>query len=95
MHTPSVNVDVRLTPVEAARVSPALMPPATNAPLYTAVGGKEQVGFQHQNKLIRERWKPVVKDDLACPEDNHFTVLDRFATPGSALFQGTMKMMGL
>ncbi len=95
VHTPSVNVDVRLTPVEAKRVSPALMQPATDAPLYTAVGGKEQEGFHHQNQLIREKWKSVAKDDLACPEDNHFTVLERFATPGSALFQGAMKMMGL
>ena len=23
----------------------------------------------------------VVKDDFACPDDNHFTILDRFADP--------------
>ena len=34
MNTPSVNVDVRLTPAMARKVSPALMPPATDAPLY-------------------------------------------------------------
>jgi arylformamidase len=95
MHTPSINVDVRLTAIEASRVSPARMPPATDAPLYTAVGGKEQEGFHHQNKLIREKWKAVVKDDLACPEDDHFTILERFATPGSVLFQGASKMLGL
>ncbi|HTS54576.1 MAG TPA: alpha/beta hydrolase [Burkholderiales bacterium] len=95
VHTPSVNVDARLTPDEAKRVSPALMTPPTDAPLYTAVGGKEQEGFHAQNKLIREKWKSVAKDDLACPEDNHFTILERLATPGSALFQGAMKMMGL
>jgi len=95
MHTPSVNVDVRLTPAEANRVSPALIPPATDAPVYTAVGGKEQEGFHHQNKLLRDKWRSVVKDDLACPEDNHFTILDRLATPGSTLFRGAMKMMGL
>jgi arylformamidase len=95
MHTPSINMDVGLTAVEATRVSPALMPPATDAPLYTAVGGKEQEGFHHQNKLMREKWKAVVKDDLACPDDDHFTILDRFATPGSVLFQGASKMLGL
>jgi arylformamidase len=94
MRTPSINVDVRFTPAEVKRVSPAFMPPATNAPLYTAVGGKEQEGFHDQNKLIRERWKSVAKDDLACPEDNHFTILDRLADPGSALFKGALKMMG-
>ncbi len=95
MHTPSVNVDARLTPVEARRISPALMPPATNAPLYTAVGGKEQEGFHQQNKLIREKWKSVAKDDLACPDDDHFTILERLATPGTALFRGAMRMLGL
>ena len=95
MHTPSINVDVGLTAAEAGRVSPALMSPATDAPLYTAVGGKEQEGFHHQNKLIREKWKSVAKDDLACPDDDHFTILERFATPGSALFRGASKMLGL
>jgi arylformamidase len=95
MRTPSINVDVRFTPAEVKRVSPAFMPPATDAPLYTAVGGKEQEGFHFQNKLIRERWKVVVKDDLACPEDNHFTILDRLAEPGSPLFKGALTMMGV
>jgi len=95
MRTPSINADVGLTRAEVSRVSPALMPPATNAPLYTAVGGKEQEGFHQQNKLIRDKWKSVAKDDLACPDDNHFTILDRFATPGSALFQGATRMLGL
>jgi arylformamidase len=93
MHTPSVNVDVRLSASEAQRVSPACMPPATDAPLYTAVGGREQEGFHAQNRLIRQRWKAVVKDDLPCPEDNHFTILDRLADPSSALFKGALRMM--
>ncbi len=95
MHTPSINVDVRYTLPEVKRVSPAFMPPATDAPLYTAVGGKEQEGFHLQNRLIREKWESVAKDDFACPEDNHFTILDRFADPGSALFKGALKMMGV
>ena len=72
-----------------------MLPPATDAPLYTAVGGREQEGFHQQNKLLRDKWQSVIKDDLACPEDNHFTILDRLATPGSTLFRGAMKMMGL
>jgi arylformamidase len=95
MHTPSINVDVRLTPGEVKRVSPVLLPPATDAPLYTAVGGKEQEGFHHQHQLIRQRWKVAAKADLPCPDDNHFTILDRFADPGSAPFKGALRMMGL
>ena len=95
MLTPWINVDVRLAPAEAKRVSPAFMPPATDAPLYTAFGSKEQEGFHDQNKLIREQWKSVAKDDLPCPEDNHFTIVDRLAEPGSPLFKGALRMMGL
>ena len=95
MNTPSVNVDVRFDPKQAKRVSPVLMPPATDAGLFTAVGGREQEGFHQQNELIRDKWKSVAKDDFACPEDNHFTILDRFADPQSALFKGAMKMMGV
>ena len=45
----------------AKKVSPALMPPATDAPLYLAVGGKEQEGFHEQHPLIKERWAGVVR----------------------------------
>ena len=95
MNTPSVNVDVRLTPASARRVSPALMQPATDAPLYLAVGGKEQDGFHEQHALIKRAWKTRVAGEFACPEDNHFTILNRLADPGSALFNGALKMMGV
>ncbi len=95
MQTPSVNVDIRLDPAQAQRVSPALMQPPTDAPLYTAVGGKEQSGFHDQEKLIRARWKSVVQEPIACPDDNHFTVLDRFCNPSSALFKRTLQMMAI
>jgi arylformamidase len=95
MNTPSVNVDVRFDAAQARLVSPALLPPATDAPLYTAVGGKEQSGFHEQNRLIRAKWKSIIKDDFACPDDNHFTILDRFADRESALFNGALKMMGV
>jgi arylformamidase len=95
MKTGSVNVDVRLDAAQVKLVSPAYMPPATDAPLYTAVGGKEQSGFQEQNRLIRSKWKKIVRDDIPCPEDNHFTILDRLCDPDSELFKGAMRMMGL
>ena len=95
MNTPSVNVDVRLDPAMAKKVSPALMAPATHAPLYLAVGGKEQEGFHEQHALIKRNWTKVIAGEIPCPEDNHFTILERLADPGSALFAGALKMMGL
>ena len=95
VHTPSVNADVRMDTRMAKIVSPALMPPATDAPLYLAVGGKEQDGFHDQHRLIKQNWGKAVAGEFACPDDNHFTILDTFADPNSALFKGALKMMGL
>ena len=92
---PSVNGDVRLTEETALKVSPAFMPPATDAPFYTAVGEKENEGFHFQNRLIAERWGKVRRADIACPGANHFTVLDQLCDPGSGLFKAVLKMTGL
>jgi arylformamidase len=93
--TPSINGDVRLDEKAALEVSPAFMPPATDAPLYTAVGEKENEGFHAQNRTIAEKWKKVHKGDHACRGDNHFTVLERLADPAAALHRAVLAMMGL
>jgi arylformamidase len=90
---PTVNCDVRLTERTALPVSPAFLPPATDAPLYTAVGGDENEGFHIQNAVIADRWKRVHAGDIACPGDNHFTVLERLTQPDSALFRAVLRMM--
>ena len=92
---PTVNCDVKLTERSALVVSPAFLPPATDAPLYTAVGGDENEGFHIQNAIIAEKWKRVHKADIACPGDNHFTVLDQLSDPTAALFRAVLRMMGI
>jgi arylformamidase len=92
---PTVNCDVRLTAKSALPVSAAFLPPATDAPLYTAVGGEENEGFHTQNAIIARRWKKVHAGDIACPGDNHFTVLNRLTQPDSALFGAVRRMMGI
>ncbi len=94
MRTPSVNADTRITPTSARRLSPAFMPPATDAPLYLAVGGQEQRGFHAQHALIKARWGKTVAADVPCPDDNHFSVLERLASPESALFRSALQMTG-
>jgi len=90
---PSVNCDVRLDGRSALKVSPAFLPPATDAPLYTAVGGEENEGFHMQNRLIGENWGKVRKTDIPCPGKNHFTVLDQVSDPASDLFKSMLEMM--
>jgi arylformamidase len=92
---PSINDDVRLDRKAALEVSPAFMPPATDAPLRTAVGEAENEGFHIQNRIIAERWKKVHKGDVTCSGDNHFTVLDRLADSAGVLNKAVLAMMGI
>ncbi len=91
---PSINNDVRLTRASAIAVSPALLPPPTDASLYLAVGGKETGGFHAQHRIISNKWKGVLAADIPCPGDNHFTVLDNLTRPESNLFKATLRMTG-
>lgn len=90
---PSINNDVRLTVKSAVKVSPAFMPPATDAPFYTAVGGSENEGFHIQNALIARKWGKARRADVPCPRENHFTILDELCRPESSLFGAVLRMM--
>ncbi|MCX7154003.1 MAG: alpha/beta hydrolase [Proteobacteria bacterium] len=90
-----VNVDLKLTEKAAAKVSPALMPPATDAPLCTAVGSAEPRGFHDQNAILNKAWGKVIAGDYAAPGDNHFSIMDKFATAGTTLNRAALRMMGL
>lgn len=94
-NVPSINNDVRLSAKQAPKVSPVFYPPATRAPLYTAVGGKELPPFVEQNAELGRRWKAVLAADIACPDENHFSILNQLRDPSSALFKGALRMMGM
>jgi arylformamidase len=87
--------DLRLDEASAARVSPALMMPATRCPVMTCVGGDESSEFHRQNALIGERWRAAFAGDIAMPGTHHFSVVDGLADPASALFAGTRRLMKL
>jgi arylformamidase len=95
VRVPSINNDVRLTPAQALKASPMFLPPATDAPLYLAAGGKELPPFVDQNRSFGEKWRRVLAQDIPCPHDHHFSILEKLVDPSSALFHGAMKMMGL
>ena len=90
-----LNTDLRLDEASALKVSPAFLPPATRAPLYTCVGGAESSEFKRQNSLLAQRWRSGVAGDIAMPGHNHFSVVDELANPASALFAGAKRMMKL
>jgi len=90
-----LNADLRLDETSALKVSPAFLPPATRAPLFTCVGGAESSEFKRQNALLAQRWRSGVAGDIAMPGHNHFSVIDELANPASALFAGAKRMMKL
>jgi arylformamidase len=95
VNVPSVNDDVRMTAAEAWKWSPMSLPPSTDAPLYLAAGGRELPPFVDQNRAFGQHWKKVLAQDIPCPDDNHFSILEKLGDPSSALFRGAMKMLGL
>jgi arylformamidase len=90
---PFINDDLKLTLQSALEVSPAFMPPASDASLVTAVGGKESLAFIEQTRLINARWQQVLQQEVVMPEHNHFTVCDAFADPAHPLFAATMGLL--
>ena len=89
-----LNGDLRLDEALALRLSPAFLPPATRAPVMTAVGGDESSEFLRQNALL-SRWRAAFAGDIPMPGKDHFSVVDSLGDPTSALFQGARKLMKL
>lgn len=92
-HAPFVNVDLKLDARRARKLSPAYLPPATRAPLYTAVGALESGEFRRQNALIAERWPQNFVRDVPMPGCNHLTVCDELANPASPLFDAAIELV--
>lgn len=88
---PEVNFDLAV----ARRCSPVLMPPATDAKLWTCVGGVEPQAFQDLNTSIAKAWKSVFAGDIKMPGENHFSVSEKLGDPASPLFKGALRMMGI
>jgi arylformamidase len=93
--TPALNAVLRLDQERTAALSPARYPPAPGVPLYTAVGGRENVEFQRQTTLLNQSWQSVLKRSLVMPDEDHFSILDRFGDGRSEIFRMTTGMMGL
>ncbi|RZT41261.1 alpha/beta hydrolase [Cupriavidus agavae] len=85
--------DLQLTEADVARLSPAYMPPATRAPLITAVGELESSEYHRHNALIRAAWPDNVREDIALPGRHHFNVMDDLMRDDSALSRALLGMI--
>jgi len=90
---PFINTDLQLDVATARKVSPVHLPPATGAPLLTAVGALESDEFKRQSQLIHTAWPHVAREELEVAGANHLTVCDALADPGSALFRAALDLV--
>jgi arylformamidase len=95
VNVPSVNDNVRLDPPTARRLSPMFMQPATDSPLYLAVGGDELPPFRQQQQQLAREWKQVVAEAAVVPGANHYSILLQLLDPASPLFRSAAAMMRL
>lgn len=94
--TPFLQQDLRLTPEDACRASPAWMPPPRQGDLNSVCGGDESAEFARQNSLIQQRWgRKRVPVCETLPGLNHFSILDAMVQPDSRLHQLTCDLLGL
>jgi arylformamidase len=93
LYAPFLASDLQLDLPRAKRLSPALLPPATKAPLYTSVGGLESNEFKRQSALIAKAWRANVLRDVPMPGFNHLTICDELANPASPLFDAAIELI--
>jgi arylformamidase len=94
-HTPFLQTDLRLSADSVARLSPARFG-SPGGPLHAHVGAEESEEFLRQNRLIRDKWgaRAVPVCDTI-PGADHFSVLQEWVSPKSALHRSGLQLLGL
>jgi len=86
LHVDFLENDLRLTPAEALRVSPACMPAPKHGKLYAVAGGEESAEFLRQNQSIRDAWgEKRVPLCAVAPSLHHFNIVEAMAQSGHSL----------
>lgn len=93
LQVPSVMEAARLTPKSAQALSPALLVPATEAPLLTALGLEENLGFHQQLHAISERWRRVHVGHVTCAGHDHFTILDELTQGTGEIDRAALRLL--
>lgn len=84
--TPFLQTDLRLTPAQVKKASPALWPAPQRGRLMSVVGGDETEEFVRQHALIQAAWgRRAVPHTEVLPGLNHFSILSEWTRPGSRL----------
>jgi arylformamidase len=88
--------DLRLTPAQVNRLSPAFFPRPKAGKLYAVVGADESDEFIRHNQLIRDQWGPTaVPVCETVPGKNHFNVLESLVDPKGRLHDLALRLLDL
>lgn len=91
---PFLRDDLRLTEDEILRLSPIHLAPAPGVRLVLACGALETEAFLDQSRALKSAWPRAVVDDvLLISGENHLTVCDSLARPGSLLFDAALGLL--
>lgn len=94
-HAPFLKTDLRLTPSDVRRLSPAGFPRPAGS-LVAVVGANESAEFQRQNRLIQQRWgRKTVPVCEAVADANHLDVLHALVNPAAGLHRRALGLLGL
>lgn len=98
MHTPSVQVSLKLTAAQVAMASPARLPAPWvregRGELVAVVGGEESDEFLRHNRLIQQAWgEQVVPVCETLKGLNHFSIVDALADPRSGLHRRVLSLL--
>jgi len=91
-HAPFIQADLKLTAGRAQLLSPVHMPPATDRPLYTAVGSLESGEFKRQTALIGKAWPGNLVREIPMPGFHHLNVIEELANVASPMFDAALEM---
>jgi arylformamidase len=91
-HAPIIQVDLKLTARRARLLSPVHLPPATDRPLFTAVGALESGEFRRQTTLIGKAWPRNLAREIPLPGFHHLNVIEELANVSSPLFDAALEM---
>ncbi len=84
--TPFLQADLRLSPADVQRASPAYLPAPTQGQLHAVAGGDESAEFLRHNRLIQQAWgTKAVPLSEALPGLNHFSIMQALTQSGTRL----------
>ena len=92
--TPFLKDSLELTPADARKASPALLPGPAKGVLCAVAGSDESAEFLRQNPLIQKVWgKKIVPVSQALAGLNHFSVLDALVRPTHTLHLTALRLL--